>query len=167
MSDNDDLLESALTNAVSETMENMAFEQVDSLQPDAPRQENRNLWAVLPIIKPISGEISIQLSADYARVLTESLFEGSDGIPTAEMVRDALAEILNTIAGRFMSRLIPTKEEFELGLPRVNLGKCPFEKTKTISRDFDVGGQILTAYLSGIETKSSTKSEAKKGGNEI
>jgi CheY-specific phosphatase CheX len=157
MDRNDSIIESALTNAVSETMENMAFEQVDMPQPDNPPQATgeKYFWASLPIIKPLTGRIEIQLSIDYARILAQSLFEGSDNKPTDDLVKDAVAEVLNTIAGRFMTQLVPPKEEFELGLPNVIIGKCPADQINGIHRSFDVGGHLLTAFLFGITENAS------------
>ncbi len=160
----DSLLERALTSAVALTMENMAFEQADTLSPDSSTEESipRNLWVTLPIIKPLPGEISIQLSMDYARSLAGSLFEGSDNLPTDELVKDALAEVLNTIAGRLMTQLVPSKEEFEMGLPRVSAGECPISKEGALCRNFDVGGHILTAYLSGVKSETPNRTDIKE-----
>lgn len=157
MDRNDNFIESALTRAVSETMENMAFEQVDIPESDIPVQagDEKYFWASLPIIKPLSGRIDIQLSVDYARLLAKSLFEGSDNEPTDDLVKDAVAEVLNTIAGRFMTQLVPSKDEFELGLPNVIMGECHVDHVNDIRRSYDVGGHLLTAFLSGIKADAS------------
>jgi CheY-specific phosphatase CheX len=167
MSETNALVESALFQAVSSTLENMAFEQADRPQADSPpyKSENDNIWARLPILKPTTGEISLQISLEYAQKLAQSLFEGSDNITNDELVKDTLAEVLNTIAGRFMTQLIPAKDEFELGLPRVGISKLFIEDKDFISCDFDVGGHLLTVFLSGVISKATGDTDIKEDKN--
>lgn len=150
MTDSLNRLEAALMSAVAETMENMAFEQVETISGDGEAQLGINrIWSALNIIRPVAGEITIELSADYSSTLTDSLYGSLEGNLNDEVISDALAEILNTVAGRFMTQLIPPAQKFELGLPRVGRGTRSAESSRQASLTFDIGGQYIRAGVWG------------------
>ena len=153
-----------MTAALSSAMENMAFEQVDIpfAGMPGPEIEERNLWAVLPILRPAAGEIAIRISEDYVKTLTTSLFEGSDKLVSDELTKDALAEILNTIAGCLMARLVSPMQEFELGLPKVTIGESHLDRTGHITYDFDIGGHLVSAFVLGITAQVNTNTKTDK-----
>ena len=119
-----DRIEAPLSSAVSTTMENMTFEEIEftDTQDRVTIADEELIWSALPIVKPYAGELVVKVSKTYGRVLAEEVAGFIDeDIPEA-MVTDVLAEIANTIAGRFMEALIPEDQEFELGLPDTGNG---------------------------------------------
>jgi len=151
----DAAVKAAMIKAVAETMENMAFEQVEEAEPGTLTiSGNDILWASLSVIKPSSAEVGIELSGDYARAATEALFGFSDEGPAENIVHDALAEMLNTIAGRFMAQLTPAQQEFELGLPQVGRGKKQLGKGDVATLEFNIGEHLLKVYLAGLNPET-------------
>jgi len=147
----DTTVKAAMVNAVTETMENMAFEQVEEATDENVVQSGNVIWASLPVIRPSAAEISIELSNDYAKAVTEALFGFSENGPDETIVNDALAEMLNTIGGRFMAQLTPAQQEFELGLPKVGTGKTKISPNDVAAVNFNVGEYILRVYIAGLD----------------
>lgn len=110
-----------LFQAVTETLENMAF--VDVLPEPAPEngedQQGERLTASLLIHDPVQGELRLDMPVPLLRALGETVF----AMPAEELgesvPKDLLAEILNTIAGVFLTRLLPQDQPYRLGLPEL------------------------------------------------
>jgi len=147
----DNAVKNAMVNAVTETMENMAFEQVEEAVEPTAAPTGDIIWATMPVICPATAEISIELSKEYARAITEALFGFIENGPDDNIIRDALAEMLNTIGGRFMAQLTPSHQEFELGLPKVGAGKKQFSSKDIGIINFSVGEHILRVYIAGLD----------------
>lgn len=147
----DTAVKSAIVNAVTETMENMAFEQVEEAIEATAAPAGNIIWASMPVIRPAKAEISIELSNDYAKAVTEALFGFMENGPDESIVRDALGEMLNTIGGRFMAQLTPAQQEFELGLPSVGAGKSKVSVNDAAAVNFSVGEHILRVYITGLD----------------
>jgi CheY-specific phosphatase CheX len=184
-----EFVKTALVEAISKTMENMAFEQVElieddrdiarleesqnlppevaalleeegladdetvqiSLDPERNRSEEQNsLWTTIPINKPLRGELALVFDSGYARMLTESIYGDMEEIDmSAITILDAVAEIINTIAGRFIGGLISDDKGFELGLPNTGEGEPPVGDEAVMTLKFDLGSNILKAVVSG------------------
>ncbi len=207
MSENENPLKSAMVIAVSKTLENMAFEQVELIEGDIAsymkeKYENTNailsipddpgdhsytedgaspaavpevenisvaadnadenedpsvvestegkIWATIPILKPLRGEIVLIFPSDYAEQLTKAIFGGLDSEElNGGTVNDAVAEIINIIAGCFAQELFPDDKRYELGLPNTGWEESPMLENKAITLSFDLGGNILIAELGG------------------
>jgi CheY-specific phosphatase CheX len=170
MNQQPDPVAQALLDAMMQTLENMAFEEVELLSnKEAVTSSNPNTqnlcWASLPILKPSSGEMVLSMSPECARKITQDIY----GIPENSHLDegselDAIGEILNIIAGRFLHALIPSHQMFELGLP--NTGRGPGNLT-SISNPIakvviNLGGYEVIATISGDDFKRllKTKSQA-------
>ncbi len=167
MIENTELIKTSLMTALKKTMEDMAFEEVEFLGCDmvTPVIPEENLWARLAILQPFAGEICIEVSAGYARLVTEALYGEVSEDVTDESVGDALAEILNTIAGVFMKEYTPHDKSFELGLPLIGKGAMTNVPQKILSLSFDVGGQVLTAFVAeGSPQMAGKNNVAMQGG---
>ncbi|MCX6640568.1 MAG: chemotaxis protein CheX [bacterium] len=176
MSDISREMEAALVDSVSRTMEDMAFEQIEQLSEadakailEAPQmgnfdgensyaglgeglmclpQSNEQIWAALNLIDPIQGEIIIEVPQGYAAMMTESLFGPADDPYAEDLLRDALAEVLNTLAGLFVKALIPSSREYSLGFPATGTGSSPNLQPGAKTWYFDLSGQIMTVTMS-------------------
>jgi len=149
-----DLLESALTTAISKTMESMTFEEVEVVLEDTryPEDESNYCWSTLPVLSPVNGALILEISLENAEPLIKNVYgEVSEEIINEASINDLLAEILNTIAGRFMSALLPSDQEFELGLPKTGRGSLTEPERKVTSISFSVGGYIMTVTVIGAE----------------
>ena len=107
-----------LTQAVSETFENMAFmmvsteaENPETMQPDECIKNS------LLILEPYPGELGLIMSKKLLSKIAVALYGlGQDEI-TENMLIDVISELLNTITGSLMRRILPDNSEYKLGLP--------------------------------------------------
>ncbi len=154
MSEHSNPLTPALVDALSKALENMAFEEIELVDDQLPKSfesASDHLWAILPILEPVYGEVGVSLSSDCAQMITESIYGASGDDELAEnTIHDALGEILNTVVGRFIHALIPADQRFDFGLPRTGTGEfpIPIERVEA-SVSIDASGHTLTAIVVG------------------
>lgn len=189
-----EFIKNALVNAISKTVEDMAYEQVELIEEDreneslqktqslpqeaiatlgeadqdgeetsrmetAPQVDKADdqdqLWTTIPLLKPLRGELALVFDSGYARVLTESIYGDTEEVDmTAVTVLDAVAEIMNTIAGRFIGSLISEDREFMVGLPNTGQGEPPEFEDEVLTLRFEIGGNYLSAILSGDDFRN-------------
>jgi len=201
MSQNEDHLNQSLVAAVSKTLENMAFEQVEliegsleeymaardasleqalsaidgersDIEEPEPAMETaadndsteailpedaveEDLWASIPLLKPFHGELILVFPSVYAGQLTESIYGGLTVVDSKEVsVNDAIAEVINIIAGCFVQELIPSDKRFELGLPNTGWGEIPLAENIITELNFDLGGHVLRAIVAGQDFRN-------------
>lgn len=139
-------LQDAMFEAASDTLENMAFMQV---VPIKDRRDEQKYYSRLEILAPVKGVMTLIVSPELAREIAEGLMDPDDEPPPVEVMLDTLAELLNTIAGGMMRKLVADDETFTLGLPEtfsedyVDLKK-PFELAR-----FQIDGQAFTLACEG------------------
>ena len=107
-------LQEAMFEAASNTLENMAFMEVVPLKD---RSDEQKYFARLKITAPVEGVVTLIVSPQLSSDIAEGLMDPDDGPPSVEMMRDTLAELLNTIAGGMMRMLVGENKTFALGLP--------------------------------------------------
>jgi CheY-specific phosphatase CheX len=150
-----DRLKKALLEAVTDALENMVFEEVDLVDDTtiSGTETNEQLWAILPIIKPLSGEMVLSMTRECAQSITKNIYGTSEAEKLDDGADlDALAEILNTIAGRFVHALLPSNQGFDLGLPKTGRGTIPVPLSKTVtSISINAGGHFIRATVFGEE----------------
>jgi CheY-specific phosphatase CheX len=78
------------------------------------------LVATLPILKPSSGRLQVVIQERLAHDFASSMYACDAGKLSPQMVEDALAEIINTVAGQLMASILPDDQTFKLGLPEVS-----------------------------------------------
>ena len=110
-------MNNALVDAVCETLENMAFMEAFQADVPLPLEGSDVLTVSLLIHDPQPGELWMTIP----RPLLLKVAEGVFALPSEDLgdqiLRDLLAEILNTLAGRFLTRLLPPLQSYRLGLP--------------------------------------------------
>ena len=114
----------AVLDSVSETFETMIFTHVDITEADdIDSWESSPFWASVDIVSPLKGYLLLVVPEDLAIDITKTLYGWQEAEEPAEiMVKDALAEMTNTITGRLMERLTSEDKTFELGLPETGDG---------------------------------------------
>ncbi len=151
MSESKNKLDTSLSSAITKTMENMTFESVKFV--DSPRDSNLDIddriWAVLPMVRPYQGELVLELSLEFGGTLAEEVWGFPSETISDDAVKDMLAEIANTIAGRFNDELLPPDEEFELGLPDTGLGTVPKSAQKVTTVLLNIGNHQLLTSITG------------------
>ncbi|MFQ5649182.1 MAG: chemotaxis protein CheX [bacterium] len=144
-------LKASLSKAVFDTMENMTFEEVEIIdnEEEVVMSTENLIWSVLPLNKPYAGELVVRVSKDYGKALAEEVLGLMAGEVSDETVTDILAEIANTLAGRFMDNLVPSDEEFQLGLPRAASGHPAEGQQEVVSIPVKVGEHAMIVSVSG------------------
>lgn len=105
----------AMVAAVSETLESMAFMEVAAAKQGSEAMETP-VWVTLLVQEPTPGEFQLILP----RALLEAIGENIYGPATAiseQQFQDLLAELLNTMVGRFLGQVLAA-ESFRLGIPQ-------------------------------------------------
>lgn len=156
MSDPANQIETALTAAVISTMENLAFEEVDPADPagEAAELAEETLWVFLEIISPWPGQVMIELSPAYAEVIVRALYGQSEDKIPHEVVRDALGELSNTLAGRFMAELLGPGRDYDLGFPLLGQGRSPILEVPAADLFFMGSGGVLRVAVRGNEFRN-------------
>lgn len=123
----------SMINAVSKTLENMAFMEV-------MEHSNRNYEIPadelacnsILINDPIQGEITLAMSKSLLLKLTCDLFSIEEGEVEPAQMDDILNELLNTIVGLFMTNLLADNQEYKIGLPELGGTDLPEINANTI-----------------------------------
>ncbi len=123
----------SMINAVSQTLENMAFMEVlehfDSSY-EIPVEEL--VWNSLLINDPVQGEVRLAMSTTLLKTLTGNIFGIDDEEITQQQMDDILNELLNTIVGLFLTNLVADDQEYKMGLPERGEGELPEIDANTI-----------------------------------
>jgi hypothetical protein len=107
----------AMVDAVVETFENLAFMEPEHIPGEHPTFSETAIRYRLAITSPFTGWIRISIGKDLAATIAGTVWSLDPAEVEERLCRDNIAEILNTIAGRFMKAAIPEDQLFSLGLP--------------------------------------------------
>ena len=139
-------LQEAMFEAASDTLENMAFMEVVPLKD---RRDEQKYFSRLEILAPVEGVMTLIVSPQLSREIAEGLLDPDDEPPPVEMMLDTLAELLNTIAGGVMRKLVADDETFTLGLPE-SFSEGAFELSEPFElARFQIDGQAFTLACEG------------------
>ncbi|MFC1591731.1 chemotaxis protein CheX [Thermodesulfobacteriota bacterium] len=131
--------------SVTGTIENMAFVEVLAAQPAAEESApGEQLMAAQLIHEPYQGEVWLCMSLPLVQELTENVYALSAEEITDAMLEDVVAELLNTITGEVVKKVLPDDCSFKLGLPE--MGEDSFLSTgpPTVLCAFEVDGRPFT-----------------------
>ncbi len=141
----------SLFSALATTMEEMAFQEVEQELEDTlnPIDSNQMLWSKMDIITPFKCAMAIVVDQSLARDLTETIYGSIDPL-TDFQVKDALGELLNTIAGCFLSELLPSDIPFDVSLPVVGEENLPKLGNNELKYRYAVNGCETVLQFGGI-----------------
>ena len=121
MSNDSNDIVSKLFDAVMVTFEEMTFMEVMETDEAYAEDEMETLfWATVELKNPPKGSLTIIMCEDLSHQITENLFGNDD--PEESFVKDVVAEVTNTIAGRLMGSIVPEDTAFEIGIPETGRG---------------------------------------------
>lgn len=141
----------AIKQAVAECIENMAFMSVDT-EFDEPEPEDAGSDAVMAfirVLKPKAGELRLEMPRKTAAELAKALFCITDQELSEPLINDLACELLNTISGRVMKRVLPAECIYHLGLPSM-AGQNAFEMLPTFVRCRFMADGNLLAVMANI-----------------
>lgn len=123
----------AMINAACQTLENMAFTEVmEHFDPAYEIPADDLGWTSMLIHDPVQAEIRLAMPLSLMKSLTCSMFALGEEEVTESQMQDILNELLNTIAGLFMTNLLADDQEYQLGLPELGVGELPKVDADTI-----------------------------------
>ncbi|MBU0484929.1 MAG: hypothetical protein KKB30_10495 [Proteobacteria bacterium] len=130
-------------SAISETIESMAFMEVIPTD-DSHEPEKDCLCVSLLVHDPVQGEFELFMGRDLITMLADTVYGPVMAEVSDQNIFDLLAEILNTVVGRFMSDILPEDTSFKLGVPEICVGDCSrntssLKKWEYIIEDFTFG----------------------------
>ena len=123
----------SMINAVSQTLENMAFtEAMEHFDRSYEIPAEELVWNSLLINDPVQGEVRLAMSKTFLKTLTGNIFGMDEEEITQQQMDDILNELLNTIVGLFLTNLLADDQEYEMGLPELGEEELPEIDANTI-----------------------------------
>ena len=141
-----DQWDEAMQAAVAECLENMAFMEVFPAEPDAAEPDTP-IWVSLLVLEPTQGEFRLALSRPLLDEIGANIY-GPGAEVSEQQSADLLAELLNTILGRFMGGIMPV-EAFKLGIPEAGTTDWPPIEPEAIQWHFTTEEHALSIIASG------------------
>jgi len=118
--------EEAIYYAVSETFENLVFEEVviDKITDnEMPHIDSDAWWAGIELFPPpIAGEIALIVPDVLMNKFTEATLGLGSALPSEAENADDLGELLNTLSGRLLAMRVSPDQIYKIGLPRSGRG---------------------------------------------
>lgn len=137
-----------MITAVSTTIENMAFSEAVLWENEFIPAEN-SPCVMLAIKEPFTGSLTMPVSKEFLNYIAEALFSVSVEEIDEAKIKDLLAELLNTIAGSFMSHSLPQDTSFQLGIPEHIPVSCLPTSLSTVKWNFTVEERFFAIIASG------------------
>jgi len=126
-------LEQEVISATSKTMEDMLFIAVmEHLDRGYEIPLDELVWTSLLINDPVQGEIRLAMPKTLLTKFTCNIFAMDEEEVTQPQMDDILNELLNTIAGLFMTNLLEDNQEYKIGLPELGMDELPEVDSETI-----------------------------------
>ena len=106
-----------LRQAVSRTMETMAFAEVEpDVSGGAPVPPDALLTRIA-VLEPMSSTLILAATRPFLAEIGETILTLPEAEISEQASLDLLSELLNTLAGCLMTLLLPADQSFRLGLP--------------------------------------------------
>ncbi len=140
----------AMFEAACQTFENMAFvqvaEQADELNAEIPENP---VWVSILVHDPLQGELRLALPPKLLESLTADMFGIEIDQVEIHQQQDIIAEILNTLAGLFMTKLLPADQTYQLGLPEHGSDELPQTEDDAIVLNLEIEQSPLLLVATG------------------
>ncbi len=147
----DTALYKAMLDAVRQTFENMAFVEVTEQPEEIDLQiPTEAAWVSILIHDPVQGEVRLAMPQLLLQEMTADMFGIGNDEVTENQRQDIIAEILNTLAGLFMTNLLPDDQTYQLGLPEHGEGPIPANEEGSVIWNLQIEGTPLLLVASGI-----------------
>ena len=113
-----DKISEDLTDAVSESFENLFFADIENcVNIDSIQADEDSLFVTVDTITPFKGNVGLIIGKEMSEEIVMEMVGNDIEHISNEIINDALSEIGNTIVGRFLSKIVSEDQEFSLGFP--------------------------------------------------
>lgn len=132
-----DQIQEALHKAVAQVTEGMAFAEIETCQrmDDMPVFSRDDFLATLNIKKPFDAIFGLIVNQKFLNSILQTTVEENRDDDLESLAGDLISEFTNTIAGCFMTFLLPPDREFEIDLPESGDGQDRKQKLVGFSSD--------------------------------
>jgi len=141
------MTESKITEAIIKTIESVFSDMVfiDTLHIDSkPESFNYTQILYIDILSPQAGFIIAYLPLELRKTIVETIHSTDWDDMHASEIDDCLLEILNVIAGNFMTELLGGDVKYNISFPAVNYDEEDIENLeKSQEVFFDAEGTIF------------------------
>jgi len=141
-------LRAELANSLSEVLESMAFMEAEAAEIPYARPSSEH-WTTLLVHDPVQGEFRMQMSRQMLVNIAEAIYGLLGEGMTTQVLDDTLAEMINTVAGHFLNKVLPGEQIYQLGLPELGKGLSPLAEESALVCDFSTEGEVLRVLASG------------------
>jgi len=112
-----DIIGDELTEAVTESFENLFFAEVEACDSlDELNPDEAYLLIMVDTYKPFKGSVGLVVPKDYSEEIVMEMMGDDIEQLNDDLISDALSEISNTVVGRFLAK-VAEEQEFALGFP--------------------------------------------------
>ncbi len=133
---------------ISEIIENTAFTEVMPSEAPPP-YDLAARGASLLVHDPVQGEFQLIMENSLLKYLASIVYGPMAGALNEQSEGDFLDELLNTIAGRFLSAILPEDKSFTLGIPERFGGPFSVPAPPVLSWSFVIEGMFFTLLAQG------------------
>jgi len=147
------------TEVLEETLENMAFVSIEECTSDEALNLKQQMLGVnLLITEPELLEMRLNVSKELLYQIAETMYTMDRDELNDQLINDLLAEILNTLAGRFMTEILPPDSDFALSIPELSdEEESTSELTfNYIAEDFPLSVEIKAAEMDNLNSLLNT-----------
>ncbi len=135
-------------HVVADTIESTAFTEVQESE-DIPVYNDQVAVVSLLAHDPLQGEFLFFMEQGLLKHLADIVYGPLFGEVSEQNEQDFLAELLNTIAGRFLSDILSDDESFRLGIPEPASKPNEFPPLSARCFHFVIEGLFLSLCVSG------------------
>ena len=113
----------ALEKSVIFSFANLVFVDIEDHQrvTSINTLKDDDYVATIKLNSPITGSISLLMNKSFSERMADIVINVDSNSNASQFADAMMAEISNTIAGRFMAALVPEDTEFGFGLPNCSI----------------------------------------------
>lgn len=142
-----DTVNTTMLEATQESVESLAFAEV--FKSKKPLDINdKTLQVQMDISSPETGTFILQAPHEMIELIAQSLFPAGEEL-TESKTNDLASELLNTIGGNFLTKILPDSTSFSLGLPQISSPALPKEQEDLLKWSFTLEEIPFSLYLTG------------------
>lgn len=140
MISNKNTLTQALHSAVTESLENMFFSEVNDVEFH---------WGSVEVTEPISGKITVAFPKELVYEIVHEVFGVERNEITITVINDIIAEVANTVAGRLVNELVKGDKAFKLQVPKTGMGTIDVAQPVSFINHYEMNNKIYLVMLEG------------------